>query len=180
MAGWPTLARYRLVLAALKAVPTSTIGSFSGTSATGAAWFLAADSSSRACDVPGAPPWDRSGAVKGLQPSAGSRKPSSSTLSLPLEMTVACVIAAAFVLLNCAVCPDAVSRYCVVTLSLWSWSTTVKDRVVGQGWPVFGEVPAEGTVSLPCRSARLAAQKKCVPWQNDTWPKGDPRMPFSQ
>ena len=35
-------------------------------------------------------------------------------------------------------------------------------------------------MSLPCRSARRAAQKKCVPWQNDTWPKGDPRRPLSQ
>src|SRR5580692_10280994 len=178
--GWPTMDRYRSVFVALKALLTSTIGSFSGTSATGAAWLLAADSSSRACDVPGAPPRDRSGAAKGLQPSTGSRKSSSSALSLPLEMTDACGMAAAFVLLNCAVRPVAVSRYCVVTLSLWSWSTRVKARVVGQAWPVFGETPAEGTVSLRCLSARRAAQKKCVPWQNDTWPKGDPRRPSTQ
>ena len=68
----------------------------------------------------------------------------------------------------------------MVTLSLWSWSTRLKARVVGQGWPVFGETPADGTVSLPCRSARRAAQKKWVPWQNDTWPKGDPRRPLTQ
>src|SRR6266849_2421487 len=137
-AGWPTLDRYR---------------SFFGTSATGAAWLLAADSSSKACDAPGAPPRDRSGAVKGLQPSTGSTKPSSSALSLPLVRTVAPGQAAAFGPLNCAVRPPAVSRYFVVTLSLGSWSTRVKDRVVGHGWPVFGETPAGGTTSLPCFSA---------------------------
>src|SRR5215467_5839725 len=129
--GWPSLDRYRSVFAALKAFLTSTIGSFSGTSATGAAWLLAADNSSRACDVPGAPPCDRSGAVKGLQPSTGSTKASSSALSLPLVMTVAPGTAAAFAWLNCAVRPEAVSRYFVVTLSLGSWSTIWKDRVVG-------------------------------------------------
>src|SRR6266700_7156275 len=180
MAGWPTIDLSWSVFVALKALLTSTIGSFSGTRATGAAWLLAADSSSRACDVPGAPPRDRSGAVKGLQPSTGSRKPSSRMLSLPLAMTVAPCKAVTFPVLNCAVRPVAVSRYCVVTLSLWSWSTRVKARVVGHAWPVFGETPAGGTVSLPCRSARLAAQKKCVPWQNDTCPKGDPRMPLMQ
>src|SRR5215467_7663130 len=157
MAGWPTLTRYRSVFAALGALPTSTMGSFSGTSATGAAWLLAADNSSRACDVPGAPPCERSGAVNGLQPSTGSTKASSSALSLPLVKTAAPGMAAAFALLNCAVRPEAVSRYFVVTLSLGSWSTMVNDRVVGHAWPVFGETPADGATSLPCLSALRAA-----------------------
>src|SRR5215469_13639380 len=180
MACWPTLARYRFVLSTLKAFLTSTIGSFSGTSATGAAWLLPAESSSRACDVPGAPPCDKSGAVNGLQPSTGSTKPSSSALSLPLLMTVAPGTAVAFALLNCAVCPSAVSRYFVVTLSLGSWSTRVKDRVVGHAWRVFGETPARGTTSLPCLSALRAAKKKCPPRQNDTWPKIDSPRPLWQ
>src|SRR5215469_14053102 len=178
--GWPTLDRYRSVFTALRALPTSTIGSFSGTSATGAAWLLPAESSSRACDVPGAPPCDKSGAVNGLQPSTGSTKPSSSALSLPLLMTVAPGTAVAFALLNCAVCPSAVSRYFVVTLSLGSWSTRVKDRVVGHAWRVFGETPARGTTSLPCLSALRAAKKKCPPRQNDTWPKIDSPRPLWQ
>src|SRR5260370_16927276 len=61
-AGWPTLDRYRSVFATLNALCTSTIGSFSGTSALGAAWFLPADNSSTACEVPAAPPSDRSAA----------------------------------------------------------------------------------------------------------------------
>src|SRR5215471_11722025 len=178
MAGWPTLARYRFVLSTLKAFLTSTIGSFSGTSATGAAWLLAADNSSRACDVPGAPPCDRSGAVKGLQPSVGSTKSSRSALSLPLVISVASGKAAAFLLVNCAVRPSAVSRYLVVTLSLGSWSTRLNARVVGHALPVFGDVPAGGTTSLPCPSALRAARKNKRPWQNDTWPKADPGMPW--
>src|SRR5215469_953159 len=174
------LARYMSVFAMLKALSNSTIGSFSGTNAAGAAWLLAADSSSNACDVPGAPPSDRSGAVKGLQPSTGSTKSSSSALSLPLVMTVAPGMVAAFALLNWAVRPAAVSRYFVVTLSLGSWSTRVKDRVVGHAWRVFGETPARGTTSLPCLSALRAAKKKCPPRQNDTWPKIDSPRPLWQ
>src|SRR5260370_42208780 len=68
-AGWPALDRYRSVFATLNALCTSTIGSFSVTSALGAAWFLAADSSSSAWEVRGAPACDGSGASKGRQPS---------------------------------------------------------------------------------------------------------------
>src|ERR1700685_4298924 len=83
IAGWPTLDRYRLVFATLNALPTATISSVSGTSAIGAAWFLAAESSFSACDVLGVPACDKSGALKGVQPSAGSMNASSRALSLP-------------------------------------------------------------------------------------------------
>ena len=73
-AGWPMLDRYRSVFATLNSSCTSTIRSFSGTRATGAAWLRAAESSSSAWDVPGDPPCDRSGAWKFLQPSAGPTK----------------------------------------------------------------------------------------------------------
>src|ERR1022692_3424192 len=56
----------------------------------------------------------------------------------------------------------------------------LKFRVVGHAWPVFGEMPADGTTSLPCASARNAARKKLVPLQNDTWPKIDPFRPVTQ
>ena len=87
-------------MVALKALLTRVISSFSGTSAIGAAWFLAADSSSRACEVPGVPALDRSGAVNGVQPSVGSRNASSSTLSLPLLIFVAPASAAVLAALN--------------------------------------------------------------------------------
>ena len=54
--GWPTLDRYRSVFCWLNALLTSTISSFSGTSAFGCGLVSAADSSSSACDVLGVPP----------------------------------------------------------------------------------------------------------------------------
>ena len=44
----------------------------------------------------------------------------------------------------------------------------VKLCVVGQAWPVLGEVPAAGTTSLPAATAAAAAWKKAAPLQNDT------------
>src|SRR5262249_33892062 len=101
--GWPTSARYRSVFCRLKVLLTSDISSFSGTRATGARWFLAEDSSFRACEVPGVPCWDRSGASNGVQPSVGSRNASSSSLSLPLLTGVAPASPASLAALNCAV-----------------------------------------------------------------------------
>lgn len=54
---------------------TRTISSISGTKAIGEHWSLFADSSSRACEVPGgAPPRDRSGASIGVQPRVADAK----------------------------------------------------------------------------------------------------------
>src|SRR5450755_1697982 len=108
--GWPISDRYRLTFVMLGALLTSTISSFGGTSATGAAWLLAADNSFRACDVPGVPPIDRSGASNEVQPSVGLRNAASSLLSLPLTTFVAPARAALLAALDCAVCPVAVSR----------------------------------------------------------------------
>src|SRR5579875_2663521 len=144
---WSTPARYRLVLSRLNALFSRVIGSFSGVSATGACWSLAAISSSSVCDVPGVPAFDRSGAVNGVQPIAGSTNPLSSALSLPLLMTWAPASAAAFAVLSCAVWPLPLTRYWVVTLSLWSWSIRLKLRVVGHGCP-FEDVPSAGMVRL--------------------------------
>ncbi len=127
------------------------------------------------------PGCDRSGAVNGVQPSVGSRNASSSALSLPLLIVVDPASAAWLAALNWAVRPLAVSRYCVVTLSLWSWSIMLKFRVVGQATPAaFMAVPVAGTARVPAASARCAAWKNWVPLQNDTWPKMDPRSPFTQ
>ena len=104
----------------------------------------------------------------------------SRALSLPLLIVVAPARAAWLAGVACAVSPVPVSRYVVVTLSLWSWSIMVNDRVVGHACPVLGEVPAAGTTSLPCCSARKAAWKKAVPSQKDTWPKIEPLSPFTQ
>ena len=97
-------------MVALNALLTRAISSFSGTSAMGAVWFLAADSSLRACDVDGVPPWLRSGAVNAVQPRVGSRKSEISALSLPLTSLVALGIAAALAALICAVWPLPLSR----------------------------------------------------------------------
>src|ERR1035441_3046548 len=174
-------ARYWLVLIALNAPLTSVISSFSGTSAMGASWFFAADSSSRACDVLSVPPCDRSGAMYGVQPSVGSRKKLISALSLPLTSVCAPASAATLAVLNCAVCPVAFSRYFDVTLSLGSWSIMVKLRVVGQARPAtFVAVPVCGTASMPALMSWFAAAKNCWPLQNDTWPKIDPARPLMQ
>ena len=136
---------------------TSVIGSFSGTSAMGSRWLAAADSSSSVCEVPGWPPLEMSGAVNGAQPSAGRTKLSSSRLSLPLLIAIAPGRSAALAALSWAVSPSAVSRYWVVTLSLGSWSTRLKLRVVGHGCPVTGEVPVPGICSLPSDMSWSAA-----------------------
>ncbi len=102
-------------------------------------------------------------------------------MSLPLLIGVAPARAAWLAALNCAVWPLAVSRYVVVTLSLWSWSIMLKLRAVGQAIPAtFVDVPVAGTTSLPAASARCAAWKNWVPLQNDTWPKMDPPSPLTQ
>ena len=77
--------------------------------------------------------------------------------SLPLTRVVAPVFAAALAALFCAVWPLALIRYEVITLSLWSWSTTAKSRTVRHGWPSGGgEVPAGGTVKVPRAISKLA------------------------
>ena len=146
-----------MVLGRLSAPLTVVIGSFSGTSAIGACWLAAADSSSSVCDVPGRPALDRSGAVNAAQPSAGRMKLSSRVLSLPLAMGVALDSRAAPAVLSWAVWPVGVSRYRVVTLSLGSWSTSWKLRVVGHGCPVRGDRPVLGMRSRPALMARSAA-----------------------
>ena len=155
--GWPTPSRYRLVLVRLSDPLTMVIGSFSGTSAIGACWLAAAESSSSVCEVPGRSASDRSGAVNGVQPSAGRTKLSSRALSLPLLTGVAAGSRAALAVLSWAVWPLAVSRYFVVTLSLGSWSTSWKLRVVGHGCPVCGDRPLAGIRSLPATMAWSAA-----------------------
>src|SRR5580704_13251871 len=190
----PISERYRSVLAASTEPPlSSTIPSFSGISAAALGWFLAASSSSSAWEVAMAPLFPRSGAISGVQPSAGSRKSSMSALSLPLTSTLAPFMRAALALLSCAVWPVAgFIRYMVVTLSLGSWSIMSKLRVVGHSRPVpsapalatmFLAIPADGMSSRPLRSIRNAALKKFAPLQNDTCPKGDagdPGMPSMQ
>jgi hypothetical protein len=99
----------------------------------------------------------------------GSRKASSSRLSLPLLIFVAPASAASLAVLSCAVWPVAgLSRYVLVTLSLWSWSIISNDRVSRHGVPVLADVPSAGTVSLPAASAWFTAWKKAVPLQNAT------------
>src|ERR1700759_3442710 len=87
---WPTFERYRLVLARFMFPwPSSTISSFSGTRAVTAGVFLAASSSSSACEVAIWLLLPRSGAMNGVQPRVGSRKASTRILSLPLASVVA-------------------------------------------------------------------------------------------
>src|SRR5207302_7543204 len=86
MAGWPTSARYMLVLAGSRLpLASSVIGLFSGTRAGIRGMFLAASSSSSACEVAGVLLLARSGAMNGVQPSAGSRNLAIRALSLPLD-----------------------------------------------------------------------------------------------
>src|ERR1700753_2797677 len=42
------------------------------------------------------------------------------------------------------------------------------------------EVPGDGTLSRPARSACLTAAKKFAPLQNDVGPKSDPALPLTQ
>ena len=122
----------------------------------------------------------RSGASIGVQPMIGSRKASSSRLSLPLLIFCPPATAASLAALSWAVWPLPLSRYVEVTLSLWSWSIISNDRVVRHGLPVAADVPAAGTVSLPAASARFTAWKKPVPLQKATWPKIEPFSPLTQ
>ena len=143
-------------------------------------WFLAEDSSFRACEVPGVAAWDRSGASNGVQPSVGSRNSSSSALSLPLmpwSRRPGAVLAA----LNCAVWPfggHQVDRGDVVTRILVDHVEVAGGRAGQRRSWVTCRRP--GRDSLPSRSARNAAWKKLIPLQNDTWPKIDPGSPFTQ
>ena len=84
-------------------------------------------------------------------------KLSSRALSLPLLIGVAAGSRAALTVLSWAVWPPAVSRYFVVTLSLGSWSTSWKLRVVGHGCPVCGDEPDRGMRSLPAAMSWSAA-----------------------
>ena len=157
--GMSTPARYRLVLTTL-VFPSAprTIGSFGGTRATGAAWSAAATSSLSARLGDGSPFCDRSGAVNGAQPSSGSSLLSTSPSSDPLERVTAPASSAWLAAENCAVRPSAVARYLPGRLSLWSWSTTLKSRVVGHGLPSL-PVARAGIASLPALIAALAAAK---------------------
>ena len=56
-----------------------------------------------------------------------------------------------------AVCPLELIRYWLTTLSLWSWSTRPKSRVVRQAWPSLA-VPVAGMVSEPFAMAAFAAR----------------------
>ena len=113
-----------LVFIVLDSPLTCVIGSFSGTSATGAGWSAAAISSSVICepDTPAAAvlSWNS----YGVQPRAGSMNLLTRALSLPLLIAVAPASPAALAAESWAVWPLGVSRYVVTTLSLWSWSTT--------------------------------------------------------
>src|ERR1700748_3371701 len=110
--------------------------------------FFAAKSSSRAWDVAGWLLLARSGAMNGVQPSVGSKNASIRALSLPFVSGVALARLPAFAVVSCAVCPVAgLSRYVLVTLSDWSWSTMSKLRTVGQVVPVPSLLP-EATILL--------------------------------
>ncbi len=98
-----------------------------------------------------------SGAVNGVQPVAGSTNAASSLSSLPLTSVCAPASAPALAAVFCAVWPLALIRYDVITLSLWSWSTTPKLRVVRHGWPSLA-VPAAGTWSRPVAISKLASR----------------------
>ena len=166
---------------------SSTISSFSGTSAVMPGWFLAASSSSSAWEVVGVLLLARSGAMNGVQPSAGSMNSSIRVLSLPLTSSVEPGQVGRVgrgVLRGLA--GGRVEQVTVVTLSLWSWSIMSKLRTragVARPEPAgrhdLRRVPSDGTNSLPSRISRSAVLKKLMPLQNDTWPKIDPR-PLTQ
>src|SRR5438067_2694685 len=110
MAGWPTSARYRLVLAGSRLpLASSVIGLFSGTRAGILGVFLgaAARSSSSACDVAGALLFAWSGAMNGVQPNTGSRNLSTRALSLPLDNALLPVMLASLAAVSWAVWPVA-------------------------------------------------------------------------
>ncbi len=136
--------------------PTSVISSFVGTTAMVPFWFTRALSSLSACEP--AVPFGlvASVAVNGVQPLAGSTKAASSAMSLPLSTVCAPASAVLFAAVAWAVCPFAVSRYWLITLSLWSWSTRAKSRAVSHGCPSLA-VPTAGTLSVPRPMAALAA-----------------------
>src|SRR5207237_1063632 len=109
---------------------------------------------------------------------------------LPFASTWEPVRLAALAAVSSAVWPvTGLSRYLAVTLSLWSWSTIMKLRTVGQALPdpsapavgtTVAEVPAAGTASRLKSISRFATRKKLAPLQNDTWPKIDPGRPLTQ
>ena len=89
---------------------TWAIGSFGGTSATGAACCAAACNSLSARAGLGVPPAERSGAVAGVHPSTGSSLSSTSPLSEALFSTVAPESTLRFAAENWAVRPSRVAR----------------------------------------------------------------------
>ena len=118
--------------------------------------------------------------MNGVQPSVGSRNASSSALSLPLLIAVAPASAAWLAALNCAVWPVAVSRYFVVTLSLWSWSIMLKLRASGRpSRPLRGRAGRRDD-QLARGLGPLRGLEELVPLQNDTWPKIEPSRPLTQ
>ncbi len=155
--GWSTSDRYTLVLAMLYAPLTRVISSFGGTTAMTPFWLTMALSSLRACD-PELPAGSvMSGAVNGAQPLAGSTNAASSLSSLPLTSVWAPASAVVLAAVSCAIWPLAVIRYDVITLSLWSWSTTAKSRTVRHGCPSW-DVPIAGTCSRPAAISKLASR----------------------
>ena len=77
----------------------------------------------------------------------------------------------------------------MVTLSPGSRPATSKLRMTGHDRPVprsppdatiAFEVPGDGTLSSPFRSACRTALKKLAPLQNDVCPKADPAWPLTQ
>src|SRR5207237_4355394 len=98
--------------------------------------------------------------------SADARRLASSALSLPLEAAVEFCSLTRFSGVSCAVRPFGVTRYVVVTLSDWSWSTTEKSRTVGQGL-ASAAVPRSGTFSLAAWIAAFACWKNAGALQNE-------------
>ena len=112
----------------------------------------------------------KSGTANDIQPIAGLIKSDKSLLSLPF--VIICKILKLFLLLevSCAIVPAVVIIYWVITLSLWSWSTTPKFLVVGQISPnnVFLR---SGITTNPELISLFTSAKKANPLQYATCPK---------
>ena len=86
-------------------------------------------------------------------------------MSLPLVSTVARPPSRLrFAAVFGAVRPSRWTRYELITLSLWSWSTMAKSRTVGHGLP-SRPVCAGGTVSFFAVIAAFAAWKNATALQ---------------
>ena len=141
MGGWPSSARYALVRAGSSRPLASRASSFAGTRAAAFGSCLAASSSSSAREVAGTLPRARSGAVNGLQPKAGSRKPSTRTLT---------------------------SWSGPATSKLRTFGQSRPVPIPPPVATMLAEVPADGTRSRPVRSRGSAAVKNAAPLQDET------------